>query len=142
MAEHSSLLAQCEDLYAGVCLDGEMWPDPALADWLEGIAASMEVDRETGRELRRILRAAQKLRDFWLVPVPGRPPDHGDWKTRVDIGLGIRAWRPLLAIAQLGLARQPSQEGFEDVKERFRVVAGEHWMDGVSFEEWMGDGRG
>ena len=137
MADYAGLLTQCEDLYAAVCFDAAAWPDSALADWMEGLAASSQMDKEIGREVRRIVRAAQKLRDFWLAPAAGRPPDHGDWRTRVDIGLGVKAWRPLLAMARLGLSREPDGELYEDVKERFRVVTGEHWMEGVTFEEWL-----
>jgi hypothetical protein len=141
LADYPALLAQCEDLYAAVCFDAGSWSDNALADWIDGLAASFTVDKEIGRELRRIVKAAQKLRDFWLLPAPGRPPDHGDWRTRVDIGLGVKAWRPLLALARLGLSRDPDEDLFGNVKERFRVVTGERWMDGVTFEEWLSDER-
>lgn len=139
MADYPGLLAQCEELYSAVCFDAAAWTDRALADWIEGVAASSHVDKDVGRELRRIVRAAQKLRDFWLDPAAGRPPDHGDWRTRVDIGIGVRAWRPLLALARLGLSREPAAELFEDVKERFRVVSGERWMEGVAFDAWLAD---
>jgi hypothetical protein len=141
MADYPGLLAQCEELYASVCFEAESWPDSALADWIDGVAASSFVDKEIGRELRRIVRAAQKLRDFWLAPAGGRPPDHGDWRARVDIGSGVKAWRPLLALARVGLSREPAPDLFEDVKERFRVVTGERWMEDVSFEEWLSDHR-
>ena len=141
MADYPGLLAQCEGLYAAVCFDAESWSDSALADWMEGLASSSDMDKEIGRELRRIVRAAQKLRDFWLAPAAGRPPDHGDWRTRVDIGLGVKAWRPLLALARLGLARDPDEELYEDVKERFRVVTGERWMEDVAFDQWLVDHR-
>lgn len=141
LADYPGLLAQCEELYASVCFDAESWSDSDLADWIDGLAASADMDKEIGRELRRIVRAAQKLRDFWLAPVPGRPPDHGDWRTRVDIGLGVKAWRPLLALARLGLSRDPDEELYEDVKDRFRVVTGDSWMEDVAFDEWLADHR-
>lgn len=137
MTDYAGLLAQCEELYAEVCFDPAAWPDSALADWMETFATSAYIDKEIGRELRRIGRAAQKLRQFWLDPAPNRPPDHGDWRTRVDIGLGVRAWRPLLAMARLGLSREPTAELYGDVKDRFRVVTGERWMEGVTFDEWL-----
>ena len=137
VADYPGLLAQCEELYSGVCFEPGAWPDRSLADWIDSVAQSSAVDKEVARELRRVLRAAQKLRDFWQQPAEGRPPDHGDWRTRVDIGLGLKAWRPLLAIAQHGLATAPSEELFEDVKARFRVVSGERWMEGVAFEAWL-----
>ena len=137
VANYVGLLAQCEELYAGVCFEPDSWPDSSLADWIESIAQSGVVDKEVAKELRRVLRAAQKLREFWRQPATDRPPDHGDWRTRVDIGLGLKAWRPLLAIAQHGLTTAPSSELFGEVKALFRVVSGERWMEGVSYEEWL-----
>ncbi len=93
------------------------------------------------REVRRCLRAARQLRDFWLEPPSGVPSDAGDWRTRVDLALGIRAWRPLLAIAQAGLREAPSAELFAEAKARFREVHGERWMEGVSYEEWLDEMR-
>ena len=140
MADYIGLIEQCEQLYADACFDGESLPDSALADWIDGIATSAEIDKGIARELRRVLRATQKLRDFWLAPASGRPPDHGDWRTRVDIGLGIKAWRPLLEIARIGLETKPSDELYGQVKDRFRVVSGEGWMEGITYEQWR-DGR-
>jgi hypothetical protein len=137
VTDYLGLLAQCEDLYAGVCFEPATWPDAALADWINGVAESGEVDKETARELRRVLRSAQKLRRFWETPPASLPPDHGDFRTRVDIAVGPGAWRPLLAMARHGLAETPDSELFDEVKERFRVVAGEHWMEGVSYAEWL-----
>lgn len=139
MTDYLGLVGQCEDLYAQVCFDPDGWPDSSLADWIDGIAQSMIVDKEVGRELRRVIRSAQKLRAFWSDPATGRPPDHGDWRARVDIGLGAAAWRPLLAITRHGLDLQPSAELFADVRDRFRVVTGERWMEGLSFEDWMAE---
>lgn len=137
MADYVGLLAECEGLYSGVCFDPEAWPDSSLADWIEGFAQAGDVDKEVARELRRVLRAAQKLRTFWATPADERPPDYGDFRTRVDIAVGVKAWRPLLAIARHGLSQDPDPELFADVKERFRVVAGEPWMEGVDYEAWL-----
>ena len=139
MADYLGLIEQCEQLYTEACFDGENLPDSALADWIDGIATSMEVDKPVARELRRVLRATQKLRDFWIAPAEGRPPDHDDWRTKVDIGLGTKAWRPLLEIARHGLDDAPSDELFEQVKDRFRVVSGERWMDGIGYEQWLAE---
>jgi len=137
MADYLSLLGQCEDLYAGVCFEPEAWLDSSLSDWIEGVAQSMPAEKVVAREVRRVVRVAQKLRRFWLDPPPGIPPDHGDWRARVDIGLGVAAWRPLLAIARHALDESPQPELFEDVKARFRVVTGERWMEGVEYEGWL-----
>jgi len=137
VADYLALLARCEELYAGVCFEPEAWPDPSLQDWINGIAASGEIDKETAREVRRVLRSAQKLRKFWEGPTTDLPPDHGDFRTRVDIAVGAAAWRPLLAIARHGLATQPDAELFAQVKGLFRVVSGERWMDGIDYEDWL-----
>lgn len=137
MTDYLGLLEQCDQLYAGVCFEPEAWSDSALADWMEGIAAGGTIERDVARELRRVLRAAQKLRDFWAAPPANLPPDHGDFRTRVDIAVGLRAWRPVLAIAQHGLAAFPEPELYDEVKERFRVVSGERWMEGVSYDDWL-----
>lgn len=139
MRDFGGLIHSCEDLYAQVCFDPNAWPDTALADWIVGVGESGELDRETARELRRVTRAAQKLRRFWAEPPPNVPPDHGDFRTRVDIAVGVSAWRPLLAIARHGLEVAPDSALFEQGKELFRVVAGEHWMEGVSYEAWLSE---
>ncbi len=140
MTDYLGLLAQCEALYMGVCSEPGAWPDSTLADWINGIAESGETDRETARELRRVLRSSQKLRRFWGAPPDNLPPDHGDFRTKVDIAVGAAAWRPLLALARHGLADSPDPQLFDEVKERFRVVSGERWMEGVTFDEWL-EGR-
>lgn len=105
------------------------------------MAEASQIDRETGRELRRVMRSAQKLRRFWEAPPETVPPDHGDFRTRVDIALGVAAWRPLLEIARHGLEVAPDPELFDDAKERFRVVTGDRWMEETSFEEWQAQQR-
>jgi len=134
-----SLLSRIDELYEGVVLWPSVWDDAALAEWLDGVAGNEEqaITKDLARELRRCVRSAQRLRTFWLVDDPSRPPDGGDWRTRVDMALGPRAWRPPLAIAQLGLAEEPSEELFEEVRERFRVVNSERWMDGIDFASWQ-----
>jgi hypothetical protein len=131
-------LGRVDSLYEQVVTTPQTWSDEMLAEWgsemfVDGAAPS----RELAREVRRCLRAARKLRDFWLEPPPGVPSDAGDWRTRVDVALGIRAWRPLLAITQAGLHDAPSEELFDEAKARFREVHGERWMEGVSYEQWL-----
>ncbi len=82
---------------------------------------------------------ARRLREFWVEPPQGAPSDAGDWRTRVDVAFGARAWRPVLSIAQVGLRETPSEELFEEAKLRFREVNGAPWMDGVSYDEWAAE---
>jgi hypothetical protein len=135
-----TVLHSVDSLYERVVTAPQAWSDDTLAGWagdlfVDGAAPS----RELAREIRRCVRAARRMRDFWLDPAPGVPSDAGDWRTRVDVALGIRAWRPLLAIAQAGLREAPSPELFDEAKTRFREVHGERWMEGVSYEEWLQD---
>jgi hypothetical protein len=126
-----------DDLYERVVTSPGSWTEAAFEEWaMEALGDGPPPSRETAREIRRCLRMSRKLRDFWAAPPPGVPSDAGDWRTRVDLALGIRAWRPVLAIAQVGLAESPTPELFEEAKVRFREVHGVPWMEGVSFDGW------
>jgi hypothetical protein len=136
-ASYLTALGAIERLYESVVTDPAAWGEQAFADWAgEALVDAGEMPKTAVREIRRSLRAAQKLRDFWLS---GRSEvsDHDDWHTRVDIALGARAWRPLLDLAMIGLEESPDEELFEQVKERFVVVTSDRWMDGVSFDQWQ-----
>ena len=101
-------LAGVDTLYERVVNSPESWTDAMLTDWAEEtLGGGSAPSRDLARELRRCVRAARKMRDFWLDPPPGVPSDAGEWRTRVDVALGIRAWRPLLGIAQAGLEAAP-----------------------------------
>jgi hypothetical protein len=129
-----SLLAAVDDLYSSVVVDPEVWTDQALADWVED-AASDGVTREEATALRRCLRAAEKLRAFWAEGRAQIPAD--EWEARVDIALGVRAWRPALELAMAGLDRSPSPELFAEVGRRFRVVNGTPWLESVTYDAWI-----
>lgn len=138
-----SLLHRVDDLYERVVTSPEAWTDNMLQEWASDVfSEGAPPPRETAREVRRCLRAARRLRDFWLRPPEALPGDAGDWRTRVDLALGIRAWRPLLALAQAELSSEPSEELFEEVKVRFPEVHGGPWMQGVTFAEWSADRPG
>ena len=135
--DYLRLLRRIDELYESVVTEPQRWSDAAFADWAEDtFGAADRIDKAEARELRRCLRAAGKLRAFWSVDGVTRPPDVGDWCTRVDIALGISAWRPTLAVAQIGLERAPSEELFDEVRARFRVVNSAVWMDGIEYEAW------
>lgn len=125
-----------EQLYESVVGDPDRWNEQTFADWAaDALADANGLPREAHREVRRGLRAAQKLQKFWSED-QGAVPDHGDWRSKVDIALGARAWRPLLDLARVGLDTVPSEELFAQVKERFALVNSDRWMDGVSYEQW------
>lgn len=138
--DYLSLLHRIDGLYESVVTEPHRWGDAGYADWAEEVFVSAEgMDKAEAREVRRCLRAAGKLQAFWSADDATRPPDDGDWRSRVDIALGISAWRPALAIAQIGLERAPSAELFHEVKARFREVHSEVWMDGIDFDTWVAE---
>lgn len=130
------VLGAIEGLYEAVVTDPEAWGEQAFADWAgEAFVDAGELPKDAVKQIRRSMRAAEKLQRFW-VGERSAVSDHDDWRTRVDIALGARAWRPLLDLARIGLENAPDPELFEQVKERFAVVTSDRWMDGVSFEQW------
>jgi hypothetical protein len=135
----SSFLATIEaieGLYRAVVEQPDAWGEQAFADWAnERMASAGELPNDAVREIRRSLRAAQKLQAFW-TDRRSQVDDHGDWESKVDIALGPRAWRPLLDLARIGLEHAPSEEIFEQVRTRFSLVNSDRWMDGISYQEW------
>ena len=130
-------LRAIDNLYASVVTNPETWNDQAFGDWAnEALLEATDLSRPALREIRRCVRAAQKLQAFWAG---GEQvvADHDDWRSRVDIALGPRAWRPTLDLARCGLAEAPCEELFEEVKARFAVVNSQRWMDGIRYEEWL-----
>lgn len=134
MSSALSLIATIDRLYESVVTEPAVWNQQAFSDWAEDIAAG-GLSREQGRTIRRCMRMAERLRDFWLNEAALVTAE--DWQTRVDVALGARAWRPTLELAQDELAHDPSPEVFELVRERFRTVYSEYWMDGVDYDEWL-----
>ena len=134
MTSTLSLLAAIDRLYEAVVTDPEGWHEQAFAEWASDAAAA-GIDREQARCLRRSLRIAEKLRDFWLRDEAAVATE--DWPTRVDVALGARAWRPTLELAQYGLDSEPSPELFDEVASRFRIVNSEPWLDGIDYDTWQ-----
>ena len=136
-ATYLAALRAIEGMYESVVVNPEAWNEQAFADWAgEALVDAAELPRAALREIRRCLRAGQKLQAFWASS-EHTVSDHDDWRSRVDIALGSRAWRPTLDLARIGLSESPSEELFAEMKERFAVVNSERWMDGVEFEEWL-----
>ena len=132
-----STLRSIEALYESVVDHPDNWGEQAFADWAgDTLVDAADLPKEAHREVRRALRAAQKLQRFWAGE-HSAVSDHGDWQSKVDIALGPRAWRPLLDLARVGLDGAPSEELFEQVKERFALVNSDRWMDGVNYDEWQ-----
>jgi hypothetical protein len=132
-----SLAGAIDDLYRDIVLDPDRWGDDAYAEWLESMAIDTDgIDRVAARSLRRAVRIAMKLQRFWSSPDAERYQGETSWEARVDIAVGVPAWRPGLELAERELETNPTEEGFDEVRRRFRVVNGSLWMEGVDYEEW------
>jgi hypothetical protein len=83
---------------------------------------------------------AAKLQRFWGSTEAVRYRGEESWEARVDLALGIPAWRPALELAEQEFERFPSPEGFADVRRRFRVVNGTTWMEGIEYDDWLAQG--
>lgn len=130
------LLDEVEALYEGSVTSPDHWTDRSIEDWAEGVTAATTVDKVSAKHLRRIVRMAGKLQQFWESD--SRVADAGiDWQSRVDIALGPRAWRPVLELAIHLLNNDPSEDLFDRVGELFRVVNNAEWMEGTTYDEWL-----
>lgn len=132
-----SLAVAIDDLYRDVVLDPYRWGDDSYVEWLENMALDADgIDRAAARSLRRAVRIATKLQRFWSSPDADIHRGEMSWEARVDIAVGVPAWRPGLELAESDLEAHPSEEGFDEVRRRFRVVHGSTWLEGVDYEEW------
>lgn len=132
------LLASIDRLYESVVSSPETWTEQAFADWATDAVVG-PTEKGERKALRQVLRAAEKLRRFWSGP--NAPHSTEDWRSRVDLALGPRAWRPTLDIAMAGVEMSPDPELFVEVQERFRLVHGDSWLDGAGYEEWLSQKR-
>ena len=134
-----SLLDEVDRLYEGCVTEPDRWSEQAFADWADGVAQGYVADREVARSVRRCLTAGRRLATFWSQTEES--PDADDWRQRVDIALGSRAWRPQLELAMALLARSPDPETFDRVGELFAVVNHQPFLDGIGYDEWLQEHR-
>jgi len=132
----SGLLADVESLFAESVMVPEALTEQAITDWFEGVAATSDLDKQTAKLLRRLVRTAQRLAVFWTSDARVSDASLG-WRTRVDIAMGPRAWRPVLDLSQHLLEEQPDEKTFDEVADLFRIVNGEVWLEGISYREWL-----
>jgi len=137
-----NLAAAVDDLYRSVVFDPGRWGEEAFGEWMSNLAIDGgSLDREAARSVRRAVRIAVKLQRFWSSSEADRFRGEESWESRVDLAIGIPAWRPPLELAELELAESPSPESFDDVRRRFRIVNGTGWMEDVEYEDWIDLGR-
>ena len=125
-----SLVRALDELYEGVVMSPAEWPDERFGEWMESVDP---IDREGAKILGRGLRKAKRLRKYWM----DRDGGESDWHQRVDQALGGEGWRVSLDLARWSLARQPDEQVFGVMAERFRWVKFTPFPQ--SFEEWAAD---
>ena len=132
-----SLRRAVDALYQSVVEEPDRWGDAAFADWIDSLVdGGASIGRADAREVRAAMRNAAKLRDFWSAAPSQRRTAAPDWESRVDVAVGPAAWRPTLELALRSLDDDGSEESFDVVGERFRLVHNTPWMDGLTYEEW------
>ena len=131
-----SLVDEVDNLYEQAVTSPESINEQMLTDWAEGIATGYEVDRQGAKFVRRCLNNARKLAAFW-ADHEANSDDPSDWPSRVDLALGIRAWRPQLDLARHLLEEAPSSEMYERAVGLFRIVNNEEFLDGMPYDEWL-----
>ena len=96
-----SLAAAVDDLYRDVVMEPDRWGDEAFGEWMANLTVdSSSIDRLTARSLRRAVRVATKLQRFWGSQDAERYRGEESWEARVDLAVGIPAWRPALELAE------------------------------------------
>lgn len=133
----SALLSEVDLLFEGCVMDPDRWDARSIEEWASSLAATGEIDRDSARHVRRIIRVATKLHGFWMDPQVAVAPD--DWRSRVDVALGARAWRPVLDLAEHILEQEGTEASFDAVSELFPVVHNQPFLDGIDYEAWRHD---
>ena len=134
----AGLAGAVDSLYRDVVMEPERWSEAAFAEWLEVLSLDQaSIDRDQAKQLRRTVRIATKLKSFWLAADAEQKSAEPSWRARVDIAVGVPAWRPALELAMTDLEASPSEERFADARARFRVVNGTTWLEGTSFDGWI-----
>ncbi|MGI9665838.1 MAG: hypothetical protein ACR2N2_01895 [Acidimicrobiia bacterium] len=131
----SGLLTAVDELYDGCVTDPASWHDQAFVDWGDAVATSYTLDRQSARAVRRCLNAGRKLQLFWVDRSTAQAPTA--WRSRVDLALGARAWRPQLELAEYLLDRDGDEAVFDVVTALFPLVRNQPFMDGVAYDEWL-----
>ena len=132
-----TVLEDVDALYAGCATEPNRWTDQAFADWSESVLATADLDKEVARYLRRIVNAARRIAAFWGSD--DTPTDADEWRSRVDIALGARAWRPQLDLALHLLDRDGDEASFTCAAELFPVVMHQPFLDGIDYATWRDD---
>lgn len=130
-----TILDEIDQLYEIAVTSPALLNDQMIQDWSEGVAEGYEVDRLGTKYVRRCVNSARKLAAFWSLRDPAEI-DQTQWRSRVDVALGVRAWRPQMELAQHLLDTSPDDVTYEKAAQLFRMVNNEPFLDGMSYEVW------
>ncbi|MCL1601327.1 MAG: hypothetical protein M3112_07305 [Actinomycetia bacterium] len=131
-----TVLDDIDQLYEAAVTSPESLNDQMIQDWTEGVAGNYDIDRLGAKYVRRCVTAARRLSAFWATwdPTLERPTE---WPSRVDLALGVRAWRPQLDLAHHLLIEDRDPATYERAAHLFRVVHNQPFLDGMTFEVWL-----
>jgi len=130
-----TILDEVDQLYELAVMSPALLNDQMIQDWSEGVAGGYEIDRLGAKYVRRCVNIASRLATFWAARQPAQD-DPVSWPSRVDLALGIRAWRPQMELAQHLLETSPDEATYDRAAQLFRIVNNEPYLDGMSYEVW------
>jgi hypothetical protein len=130
-----TILDEVDQLYELAVMSPASLNDQMIQDWSEGVVGGYEMDRLGAKYVRRCVSIASRLATFWAARKPAQDDPVG-WPSRVDLALGIRAWRPQMELAQHLLETSPDEATYDRAAELFRIVNSEPFLDGMSYEGW------
>lgn len=130
-----TILDEVDQLYELAVTSPSSLNDQKIHDWSDGVTGGYEIDRIDAKLIRRCVTVARKLAVFWSARDAGRD-DPAEWHSRVDLALGVKAWRPQLELAQHLLETSPDDATYRKAGQLFRIVNHEPFLDGMSYEAW------
>jgi hypothetical protein len=131
-----TVLDDIDQLYDAAVTSPASLNDQMIQDWTEAVVGNYEIDRVGAKYVRRCVTAARKLASFWAAQDPAI--EHSmEWSSRVDLALGVRAWRPQMELAQHLLIEDPDPATYERAAQLFRIVNNQPYLDGMTYEVWL-----
>jgi hypothetical protein len=131
-----TVLDDIDQLYEAAVTLPTSLNDQMIQDWTEAVAGNYEIDRVGAKYVRRCVTAARKLSSFWAAWDPAIESPQ-EWPSRVDLALGVRAWRPQMELALHLLVEDPDATTYERAAQLFRVVNNQPYLDGMTYEVWL-----
>jgi hypothetical protein len=131
-----TVLDEIDQLYELAVTSPAALTDQMVEDWTDSVAVGYEIDRVGAKYIRRCVNAARKLAVFWRAWDSEKDCPE-EWPSRVDLALGVRAWRPELELAQHLLAASSDEATYLKAAQLFRIVNNEPFLDGMTYESWL-----